>query len=269
MGKYLKKFENHTAYETYINGSDVALPNVSLCKQQNEVHYNPVETRLVTKYNVTSTSEPTILMYSSAVSNFAEMEIDGVVQPNVASSYTFDTTGEHTIKYTFTDVVPKTISDRNFIGCSNLTSVIIPEGVTLISLDAFYSCINLTSVVIPNSVTTISIRAFALCSNLSSISIGNGITSIGELAFDGCSNLTSVTVPSGVTSIGSHAFEDCSNLTSVICNATSAPAITSTTFQNVKTNGVLRVPDGSTGYDVWMNTSGYYLGYYNWTKIEQ
>ena len=40
--KYLKKFENHTAYETYINGSDVTLPNVSLCVQQNEVHYNPI-----------------------------------------------------------------------------------------------------------------------------------------------------------------------------------------------------------------------------------
>ena len=39
--KYLKKFENHTEYETYINGGGVALPNVSLCEQENEVHYNP------------------------------------------------------------------------------------------------------------------------------------------------------------------------------------------------------------------------------------
>ena len=41
MGKYLKKFENHTQYETYINGDNVSLPNVSLCVQQDEVHYNP------------------------------------------------------------------------------------------------------------------------------------------------------------------------------------------------------------------------------------
>ena len=39
--KYLKKFETHSQYDTYINGSDVVLPNVSLCVQQNEVHYNP------------------------------------------------------------------------------------------------------------------------------------------------------------------------------------------------------------------------------------
>ena len=40
MSKYLKKFENHTAYSTYINGNTVILPNVSYCVNENEVHYN-------------------------------------------------------------------------------------------------------------------------------------------------------------------------------------------------------------------------------------
>lgn len=39
--RYLRSFANHTAYTTYINGQDVLLPNVSYCKQQNEMHYNP------------------------------------------------------------------------------------------------------------------------------------------------------------------------------------------------------------------------------------
>lgn len=38
--KYLKKFENNTSYETYIEGSDAIKPNVSLVGQD-EVHYNP------------------------------------------------------------------------------------------------------------------------------------------------------------------------------------------------------------------------------------
>lgn len=38
--KYLKKFENHSEYETYIQGGGVALPNVSLCEQENGVYYN-------------------------------------------------------------------------------------------------------------------------------------------------------------------------------------------------------------------------------------
>ena len=41
MGKYLKLFEEHADYETYIKGQDVILPNVSYCEDNNCVHYNP------------------------------------------------------------------------------------------------------------------------------------------------------------------------------------------------------------------------------------
>ena len=39
--KYLKKFENHTAYAATESG--LILPNVSLCVQENHVHYNPID----------------------------------------------------------------------------------------------------------------------------------------------------------------------------------------------------------------------------------
>ena len=41
MAIFLKKFENHTQYENYINGSDAILPNVSICTTEGDVHYNP------------------------------------------------------------------------------------------------------------------------------------------------------------------------------------------------------------------------------------
>ena len=37
--KYLKKFDNHASYEEA--RQNLILPNVSLCEQENEVHYNP------------------------------------------------------------------------------------------------------------------------------------------------------------------------------------------------------------------------------------
>lgn len=37
--KYLKKFDNHAAYAAAESG--LILPNVSLCVQENEVHYKP------------------------------------------------------------------------------------------------------------------------------------------------------------------------------------------------------------------------------------
>ena len=72
-----------------------------------------------------------------------------------------------------------------------------------------------------------------------------------------------------MTSIGEGAFQNCKSLTSIRSLAMTAPTIKSYTFQNVKTNGTLTVPSGSTGYDTWMATGNYYLGKYTWTKVEQ
>ena len=41
MAKYLKLFETHTNYETFINGNDVVKPNVSYCLDVKDVHFNP------------------------------------------------------------------------------------------------------------------------------------------------------------------------------------------------------------------------------------
>ena len=97
----------------------------------------------------------------------------------------------------------------------NITSVVIPDGVTSIGNNAFQYCYNLTSVTIPDSVTSIGESAFSRCYNLTSVTIPDSVTSIGNNAFSGCSNLTSVTIPSSVTSIGGGAFSRCKNLTSV------------------------------------------------------
>lgn len=43
MGKYLKKFSNHTDYETFRLGVEYLEPNVSVCVNENEVHFNPLQ----------------------------------------------------------------------------------------------------------------------------------------------------------------------------------------------------------------------------------
>ena len=243
--KYLKLFDTHTEYQTYINGQDKVLPNVSYCEDNNDVHYNPwTDPRLIATFNVTSTSSATNIMFSNATNDFSEIEIDGVVQSGVVSSYTFDTTGEHTVKYSLAD--PTTIGSYDFRECSSLTSVTIPNSVTTIGQQVFSGCSSLTNVKIPNSVNT-----------------------IVEYAFNGCESLTSITIPNSVTSIGNHAFYNCNGLTSITSLATTAPTISNSTFRNVKTGGTLTVPSGSTGYDTWMGTGNYYLGKYGWTKVEQ
>ena len=113
--------------------------------------------------------------------------------------------------YTSNDV----IGDHAFDGCSGLTSLTLPAGITSIGYEAFSWCSGLTSLTLPASITEIGDGAFSGCSGLTSLTLPAGITSIGSNAFSGCSGLTSLTLPAGVTSIGDGAFWDCSGLTSL------------------------------------------------------
>ena len=107
------------------------------------------------------------------------------------------------------------ISNYAFSGCLDLTSVTIPNSVTTIGEGTFQDCSSLSSVTIPNNVTYIGGNAFEKCSNLTSVTIGNSVTSIGDYAFSSCSGLTSITIPNSVTSIGYEAFRDCRGLSSI------------------------------------------------------
>lgn len=101
-----------------------------------------------------------------------------------------------------------------FFNCADLTSVSIPNTVTIIRDFAFQWCTGMTSVFIPSSVSEIGNRAFECCTSLTSITIPDSVTEIGESAFSGCSSLTSVTIPNSVTEIKKSAFQYC-GLTSV------------------------------------------------------
>ena len=113
------------------------------------------------------------------------------------------------------------IGNNAFYLYKGLTSVEIPDSVTVIGMEAFRET-GLTSVEIPSGVTKIDVLAFALCDGLTSIKVPNGVTVIEYGAFNGCTNLTSVVIPAGVTSIGVMALDGCTSLTSVIFNGTVA-----------------------------------------------
>ena len=148
-------------------------------------------------------------------------------EPTDASYFNFDITTGTIIDLNDTSItevvipesiygVPVTaIGASAFKGCTNLSSITIPNSVTSIGEFTFYGCSSLTSITIPDSVTSIGNFTFYGCSSLESITIPNGVTSIGNGTFQGCTGLTSITIPNGVTSIGVSAFQDCTKLTSI------------------------------------------------------
>ena len=102
-----------------------------------------------------------------------------------------------------------------FQNCAGITSVTIPNTITLIGEYAFEKCTGLKSITLPDSVTKIESRAFSSCSGMTSVALSNNLTSIDGWAFYGCSGLKSLTLPNSVTTIGEGAFKDCSGLKSL------------------------------------------------------
>ena len=103
-----------------------------------------------------------------------------------------------------------TIGNFAFNGCSGLRKVIIPDIAAWCKISFGNSSANplyyakhifsdenteITDLVIPNGVTSIGSYAFEGCSDLTSVTIPNNVTSIGSYAFSDCSGLTKVIVP--------------------------------------------------------------------------
>ena len=139
----------------------------------------------------------------------------------------------------------KNIEQSTFTG-NEFTSVVIPQGVTVIGVNSFCDCKQLESVIIPNSVQTIGEMAFQFCPKLASVTIPNSVVTIERYAFDRCSSLATLSIGEGVTGIGKQAFSDCSKLESVICKAVTPPAIDAVnTFYNVNKTIPVYVPKSS------------------------
>lgn len=142
-----------------------------------------------------------------------------------------------------------------FYECSQVTKVVIEQGITYISSYAFSECGGLTELVIPESVKAISEEAFAGCTQLSKVHISsikgwmairfsggnanplcyanqlylNGalvtrleipedVTAIGENAFCSYKNLREISFPNHEITIGMGAFDGCENIMKLTLN---------------------------------------------------
>ena len=117
-----------------------------------------------------------------------------------------------TVTYNEIEYAVTAIGWQAFYNNTNLTSIIIPNGIVKIGDGAFNGCKNLVSLAIGNNVIDIGLSAFSGCTSLTSLTIPNRVTRIGSHAFSGCRGLTSVTIPNSVSYIADNAFDECTSL---------------------------------------------------------
>ena len=189
---------------------------------------------IVATYDVTSTTSETRLLaitLNVSISNVTSMEVDGVsVTPS--KTYTFATTGVHTVKFGIKDL------QYAFNDCSRLLTIDFSlfDGAPIKTLaSTFYGCTSLTSIewgecTLPN-VTNLS-DTFQTCSSLASIDLtplnGAPITLMNN-AFRDCKKLTSIDLtPLNGAPIKNllYTFYGCTSLTSIEWNECVFPNVT-------------------------------------------
>ncbi|MDO4459704.1 MAG: fibronectin type III domain-containing protein [Clostridia bacterium] len=108
-----------------------------------------------------------------------------------------------------------TIGESVFHECVNLTSVSLPETISIIEAFSFYSCKSLTNINIPYGVTVIGTSAFSICKSLTELTLPNSLIRIEDNVFNQCENLRFINIPLSVEYIGADAFRLCNNLENI------------------------------------------------------
>ena len=151
------------------------------------------------------------------------LESSLIVSSNQNQSLSGDIVIPSSITYEGTTYYVKSVGYEAFIGCANITSVTLPEGIISIGESAFDGCLSLGSLLLPE-----------------------GLTSIGACAFQWCSSLCSVILPSTVTSIGDYAFSNCRGLRKITCNLVFPLSVNDECFNNADLFlCILFVPNGA------------------------
>ncbi|MDE7164793.1 MAG: leucine-rich repeat protein, partial [Clostridiales bacterium] len=175
------------------------------------------------------------------------------------------------------------IAPQAFYACSRLTSIDIPNSVTVIGSQAFYGCTELKNINIPNSIKKIGKNAFADCSylqfneyngsiylgsnnnpflvfialkdtTLTSCKINDKTTIIAQGAFDGCDQLVTIEIPESVIYLSTDLFVDCEKLSSIIISEDNSEySSQSGILYNKEKTKILYVPKSLSGHIVIPN----------------
>ena len=143
------------------------------------------------------------------------------------------------------------------MGCTGITgTLVIPDSVEEIDIEAFKGCTSITELKIGNSVKKINSSSFEGCTDITEITISDSVQTIGNQAFSGLYSLKTLNLGNGVKSIGENAFQDAMALKELNIPE-SVENINSNAFLNCTSLLIINLPDNNInfGKNVFSNTA--------------
>jgi hypothetical protein len=139
----------------------------------------------------------------------------------------------------------KAIAYGAFWDASNLTSIVLSEGLLYVGSGAFTGT-GIYTLSLPDSVVELGAYAFQNCSDLHTVDLGT-IATIPYGLFSNCTALTTITIPAETTTIPTSAFSGCSALQEVLVEEgnTSFSSVQGALYNAAQTT-LLFYPSGST-----------------------
>ena len=239
--KFLRKFNEHASYEAEVNrgGQDFEIPNVSYCKNVDDVHFNPYN--LIEFYVGEITEPQTVKIYTDSRNSIDVTVSDGrkwysYLLPKHKGLFKIegDSVKKVVVKADINTnadtIIPSSTVEASFKG-SNTSNVTDMGGM-------FGYCDGLTSLDLTNFDTSNVTNMFIMfegCNGLTSLTLSSfdtsNVTNMGSM-FNGCSGLTYLDLSnfktSKVTSMG-YMFYSCSGLTSLTLSSFDTSNVTDMT----------------------------------------
>ena len=116
------------------------------------------------------------------------------------------------------------LGEHVFQGCSSITALHLPTGLTTIPLGAFADCVCMTSINLPAGLKFIGPTAFQNCKAVVALNVNDELEYIGFGAFGQCISIESVMLPTSLKAIGGvdvygdddGAFAGCTSLARIL-----------------------------------------------------
>lgn len=125
------------------------------------------------------------------------------------------------------------------------TGLVLSDGLVSIGQSALGGWGFAKSLSLPNTLQTIGNSAFSGWVGLTSIVIPDSVKYILSYAFYSNNSVLNVTLGSALLSIGEYGLKDLFNCNQITCFATTPPEIQATTFANLKSTCIFKVPAAS------------------------